>query len=374
MNARRPKTSPVAVVSHRTLAALSALAPLLIFGCMARTPLRSAAQNSSEPDETGGVTSEATGSAGAAGGDTAGAAGAGGAEVAGGSVAAGGISDTGGASAGAVAGTVAEGGSSSAAGMTAISSAGSMAGGTTSAVGGATAIGGGASGGGSKSTGGTSATGGTKSTGGSKSTGGTSATGGSKSTGSTSRDGGVAPDGIAAPGTPTITDSGYVTVSAGTTILAGFVSSSAGGSGSSITLTYGPSSFCASGSVGKNSTYNCWATAGFGVNQAQSGASGSSSSLALTGSSITVSYVNKGGSTLELQLFDGSNFWCAYLPGSATPTSKTIAFSSLNTKCWDNTGTSFTSGTPITSVTLVVPGSAAAATPYDFCFLGMTVQ
>jgi hypothetical protein len=126
--------------------------------------------------------------------------------------------------------------------------------------------------------------------------------------------------------------------------------------------------------VGKNSTYNCWATAGFGVNQAQSGASGSSNSLALTGSSITVSYVNKGGSTLELQLYDGSNFWCSYLPSSATPTTKTIAFSSLNTKCWDNTGTSFTSGTSITSVDLVVPGSAFAATPYDFCFLGMTVQ
>jgi len=361
MNAPRPKTSPLAVVSRRSLAALSALAPLLIFGCMARTPLRSRTQNSSEPEETGGATIETTGAAGASGWNTAAAAGAGGAEVAGGSFATGGSVETGGAAAGAVAGAVAEDGSS-AAGMTTISSAGNAVGGTTSAVGGATAIKGGTSGGGTKSTGGTAATGGAKST------------GGTKSTGSTSRDGGVSPDGVAAPGTPVISDSGYVQVSAGTTVLAGFVSSSAGGSGSSITLTYGASSFCASGSVGKNSTYNCWATAGFGVNQAESGASGSSNSLALTGSSITVSYVNKGGSTLELQLYDGSNFWCSYLPSSTTPTTKTIAFSSLNTKCWDNTGTSFTSGTPITSVDLVVPGSAVAATPYDFCFLGMTVQ
>jgi len=365
MNAPRPKTSPLAVVSRRSLAALSALAPLFIFGCMARTPLRSRTQNSSEPEETGGATSETTGAAGASGWNTAAAAGAGGTEVAGGSFATGGSFETGGAAAGAVAGAVAEGGSS-AAGIIATSSAGNAVGGTTSTTGGTTAIKGGTSGGGSKATGGTTATGGTKATGG------TAATGGSKTTGS--RDGGVSPDGAAPPGAPTITDSGYVTVSAGTTILAGFVSSSEGGSGSTISLTYGPSSFCASGTVGKNSTYNCWATAGFAVNQSQSGASGSSSSLALTGSTITVSYVNKGGSQLELQLYDGSDYWCSYLSASTTPTSKTIPFSNFNTKCWDGSGTAFVSGTPITAVDLVVPGSAVAATPFDFCFLGMTVQ
>ncbi len=311
MNAPRPKTDPLAVVSRYSLAALSALAPLLIFGCVARTPLRSTT-NSSAPEgtvDTGGETSETTGAAGASGWNTAAAAGAGGAEVAGGSVATGGSSDTGGALAGAVAGA--------------------------------------------KSTGGT------------------------KSTGSTSRDGGVSPDGAAPPGTPVISDSGYVQVSAGTTVLAGFVSSSEGGSGSTISLTYGPSSFCASGTVGKNSTYNCWATAGFAVNQSQTGASGSSSSLALTGSTITVSYVNKGaqgGSQLELQLYDGSDYWCSYLSASTTPTSETIPFSKFNTKCWDGSGTAFVSGTPITAVDLVVPGSAVAATPFDFCFLGMTVQ
>jgi hypothetical protein len=229
--------------------------------------------------------------------------------------------------------------------MTTISSAGNTAGGTTSSLGGATAIKGGTSGGGSKATG-----------------------------GSSRHDGGVATDGATAPGTPTITDSGYVKVSAGTTVLAGFVSSAEGGSGSSISLTYDSTSFCASGTVGKNSTYNCWAEAGFNVNQGQSGMSGSASSLVLTGSSITVSYVNKGGSTLELQLYDGSDYWCSYLPASTTATSKTVQFSSLNTKCWDNTGTSFKSGTPITAVELVVPGSAFSSTPFDFCFLGLTVQ
>jgi hypothetical protein len=365
MNAPRPNTSPVAVASRQILPGLYALAPLLILGCMARTPLRARTQTSSEPEETGGATSETTGAAGASGWNTAGVAGAGGAESAGGSLATGGSVDTGGAAAGAVAGAVAEGGSSLAAGMTAISTSGNTVGGT-STIGGTAAIKGGTSSGGSKATGGTAATGGTKSTGGA------TATGGSKAT--SSRDGGVSPDGAAPLGTPVISDSGYVQVSAGTTVLAGFVSSSEGGSGSTISLTYGPSSFCASGTVGKNSTYNCWATAGFAVNQSQTGASGSSSSLALTGSTITVSYVNKGGSQLELQLYDGSDYWCSYLSASTTPTSETIPFSKFNTKCWDGSGTAFVSGTPITAVDLVVPGSAVAATPFDFCFLGMTVQ
>jgi hypothetical protein len=32
------------------------------------------------------------------------------------------------------------------------------------------------------------------------------------------------------------------------------------------------------------------------------------------------------------------------------------------------------SGTPITVVSLSVPGSSTSATPFNFCFLGMTVQ
>jgi hypothetical protein len=156
--------------------------------------------------------------------------------------------------------------------------------------------------------------------------------------------------------------------------LAGFVSSSEGGSGSSISLTYGPSSFCASGTVGQNNTYNCWADAGFNVNQAQSGASGSSGPLVLSGSTISVSYVNHAGSPLEFQLYDGSDYWCYELPPSTSPTTMTISFSSLNTQCWNNGGNSFASGTPVTSVQLVVPGSNTKPTPFDFCFLGLTVQ
>jgi hypothetical protein len=177
-----------------------------------------------------------------------------------------------------------------------------------------------------------------------------------------------------APGTPSIDDSGYVKLATGNVAMSGYVSSYIGGSGSTIALTYDASSFCASGTVGANTTYNSWAGAGFNVNQTSSAASGSTGSLILTGSRITVSYVNRGGSILELQLWDGSNYWCNRLPPAPVPAAMTIAFTSLNTKCWDGSGTAFKSGTPITTVQMVVPGSATTSTPYDFCFLGLTVE
>jgi hypothetical protein len=179
------------------------------------------------------------------------------------------------------------------------------------------------------------------------------------------------------PGAPTVDpSSGYATIPAGTVIMSGYVSSNAGGSGSSISLTCTDNSFCAKGTVGTSTTYNSWATTGFNVNQAQSGGSGSTGSLALVGSTMSISYVNYAGSALELELWDGSssNYWCIYLPASTSPTTATFPLSSLNTQCWDNRGESFTSGTSITMVQLVVPGSATSTTAFDYCFLGLTVQ
>ena len=194
-------------------------------------------------------------------------------------------------------------------------------------------------------------------------------TGGSSNLGGDSGTGGTT---LATP--PTIDDSGYVTVSAGTVVLVGFISSATAGSGSSIALTYGPSDFCASGTVSANTTYKSWANAGFTVNQNQSGASGSANSLVFSGSTISISYVNHAGSELEFQLYDGSNYWCYILPPSTTPNTTTIPFSSLNTQCWNGLGSPFTSGTAITTVSLVVPGSNAVPTPFDFCFLGLSVN
>ena len=196
------------------------------------------------------------------------------------------------------------------------------------------------------------------------------------------RDGAVTADvrtgsDAAPPGAPTIDpNSGYATVPAGTVVMTGYVTSSAGGSGSSISLTCNKDSFCASGAVGASTTYNSWTNAGFNVNQPQSGGSGSTGSLALVGSTMSISYVNHAGSTLELQLWDSSSssYWCYYLPPSTSQTTATIPLSGLNTRCWDGSGSSFVSGTSITMVQLVVPGSATSATPFDYCFLGLTVQ
>jgi hypothetical protein len=186
----------------------------------------------------------------------------------------------------------------------------------------------------------------------------------------------ISPDAIP-PGAPTIDpNSGYATVPAGTVVMSGYVTSSAGGSGSSISLTCNKDSFCASGTVGASTTYNSWANTGFNVNQPQSGGSGSTGVLDLAGSTMSISYVNHAGSTLELQLWDSSSssYWCYYLPPSTTQTTTTIALSGLNTRCWDGSGASFVSGTSITMVQLVVPGSASNPTPFDYCFLGLTVQ
>jgi hypothetical protein len=239
----------------------------------------------------------------------------------------------------------------------------------------------GGSGSGGKGTDGSAGSGGSgsggKGTDGSAGSGGRPGTGGTTSTvrdASADVDALVAADAIVTA-TPTIDpNSGYATVPAGTVILSGYVTSSAGGSGSSISLTCTENSFCASGTVGASSTYNSWANAGFNVNQAKGGASGSTNPLPLVGSTISVSYVNRAGSRLQLELWDGSDYWCCYLPPATSPTTTTIPFSSLNTKCWDNSGTAFTSGTSITALQLTVPGGATSPTPFDYCFLGLTVQ
>jgi hypothetical protein len=177
-------------------------------------------------------------------------------------------------------------------------------------------------------------------------------------------------------GTPTIDpNNNGITVNAGTVTLSGTIASACAGAGSLCGgPTYTETSFCAAGTVGASPSYKSWANVGFTVNQAQSGASGSTGALRFVGSSITVSYSNKGGSTLELQLWDGSNYWCSYLPPSTGPNTVTIPFSSLNSACWDGSGTTFVSGTSVGMVQFLVPCSATVPTPFDYCFLGLTIN
>jgi len=352
MNVPQLAISPISSRPRRTLAALLAIAPLLMLGCAARTPLWS--HGSSEDDsDAGDQTNDAMGATGRGG-----TVGTGGVMAAGGRIATGGT--IGGGSGGSTATTGPSGGSIILTGGTIIfSNGGFAAGGRTAVTGGATSILGGFLGGGVKATGGIATTGGAA--GGVKATGGIAVSGGSKATG-----------GSVVVGTPSIQPDGYVTLATGTVVMSGHVSSYMSGSGSSLSLTYTTNSFCAAGTVAADPTYNSWAGAGFNVNQGQSGASGSSGSLVLNGSTVTVNYLNRGGSTLEFQLYDGSHYWCTYLSATSGPT--TFPLSTLNSQCWDGMGSPFTSGTAITAVELIVGGNGFIPTPFDFCFLGLTVQ
>jgi len=181
----------------------------------------------------------------------------------------------------------------------------------------------------------------------------------------------IAPD-AAGTSPPAIGGDGYLTLDAGPYVFVGYVSSSVGGSSSTISLTYGATSFCASGVVGANETFNSWATAGFNVDQTQ-GTQATAKTLLLSASSITLAFSNQGGSPLMMQLIDqGYNYWCYPLTGASSPA--TIPLSSFNSQCWDDSGQAFTPGTPILAIQLEVPGSDSADTPYSFCFFGMTIQ
>jgi hypothetical protein len=254
--------------------------------------------------------------------------------------------------------------------------AGGDGGGGGSSVGGASSGGFGTGGAGGDAGGGGSGVGGAAS-GGFGAAGGCGGAGGCFGGAGTAGAGGSVIDGgesdATVPGAPVIGGNGYLSIEAGPYVLVGYVSSFVGGSSSSISLTYDSTSFCASGTVGMNSTYQSYAGAGFDVDQAQSPTGGSVSSLLLTGSSMTLSFENPADSPLEIQLSNSTGtYWCYELAGATSPV--TIPLTSFNTECWDDEGQAFVSGTAITSIDLVVPGSATSSTPYSFCFLGLTIQ
>jgi hypothetical protein len=183
----------------------------------------------------------------------------------------------------------------------------------------------------------------------------------------------VVPPVSTAPGAPAIGGDGYAIVDAGAYVFVGYVSSYTGGSGSSIELTYGPTSFCASGTVGVNASYQSWAGAGFNVNQSPTSEGGAAAPLAIDASEFTLTFSNPAGSPLEIQLTDSSfRYWCYTLTDVASPAM--IPLSSFNSACWDGSGLAFTPGTEIQAIQLIVPGSASSTTAFDFCLLGLVAQ
>ena len=99
------------------------------------------------------------------------------------------------------------------------------------------------------------------------------------------------------------------------------------------------------------------------------------SSLLLTGTDMTVSFANYDDSPLELQLTSAAAPTGCYSElGAIAEARSSFLSTSFNTQCWDDGGAAFVPGTAISSIDLVVPGSATGATPYAFCFLGLTIQ
>lgn len=135
-------------------------------------------------------------------------------------------------------------------------------------------------------------------------------------------------------------------------------------------------SLCAEGYTGAD-----WA--GFGIigfNIAQEVdpetlAGGLELEIAPSGTGVSVDVVNRGGSSLRVQIQNNSGtFWCAAVPGSGTGL---IPWGSFNTQCWtdefgmSNTG-AFYAGEPISQVMVQAPSSSnLTQTPFDFCVISL---
>ncbi|HEX3775489.1 MAG TPA: hypothetical protein VHV51_13550 [Polyangiaceae bacterium] len=129
---------------------------------------------------------------------------------------------------------------------------------------------------------------------------------------------------------------------------------------------------CVNGTVAKDPTFA--STAGIGVNLNQS-AIGSvpAQSLIPTGTGLSVTLTNPGGSPLRVQLNAGSSGTTYYCANVSVPTtgskSFTLPWSAFTTDCFDvpPTGAAFQPSVGVTSVSFAVPGSSSAGTPFNFC-------
>jgi hypothetical protein len=90
---------------------------------------------------------------------------------------------------------------------------------------------------------------------------------------------------------------------------------------------------------------------GFSLNEAVGG--GTKGTVTPKGASLVVTGAAAGG---RVQLQAGSNYWCAPFT-SGTP----IPYATFNTKCWDNSGTAYSTATPIDTIALQIPGGMANA-------------
>ena len=112
------------------------------------------------------------------------------------------------------------------------------------------------------------------------------------------------------------------------------------------------------GTVGPSTTANGNAGLAYlGFTIAQDRGSSTAATVTPTGTSLTFTFsATTGGLPIRAEVYSSSMLWCYTI---STPSPVTIPYSSFNTHCWDNTGTSYAKQ-PIENVQLVVPGGATA--------------
>lgn len=270
-------------------------------------------------------------------------------------------------------GATSSGGSAGTTGGTAGGTTGATggSGGSVNVVGGSSGTGGsgGSTGGSGGGTGGTGGTGG--STGGS---GGGTGGSGAGTGGSTSGTGGSS--GASTCGSAWNVDEGGYITSPGTSCWQGHAWTTAAGATSTVypadfSACGTPCSLCAYGSVGAELDFSSVGILAMNLNQAPGDTV--LGTVSPTGSGVTVSFSNPGGSPLRVQIqgpngaTDATDRWCYELAGASG--SVTIPYGSFNTECWTNTGYAY-AGEPLEALILLVPGSDIYDVPFDVCLLG----
>jgi len=155
------------------------------------------------------------------------------------------------------------------------------------------------------------------------------------------------------------------------------VAEASGWSGSDCTPNLGPqTALCVGGTVAQDATQASNAGLTFNINQAQGAASNNPANAIPAPASVTVTFVNPGGSPLRVELSDWSGtsspVYC--VDNGHFQSGQPIPITSFNTRCWDNnSGTSLSVGTPINTITVYAYSNGTAATPFAFCLTGVTM-
>jgi len=123
---------------------------------------------------------------------------------------------------------------------------------------------------------------------------------------------------------------------------------------------------CVDGSI--SATDQSFAMIGFNVNQAASEPN-PVETWTTTGTGISVNVSNPGQTPMRIKVTVGTTDYCTDL--SAAGGAQTKVWADFKTLCWGSEGVVLPAGSAISSVAVQVPGTASAATPYNFCVVNL---